>query len=250
MVAMGDILLQLPVLVAESVPGETLFTGGQGNLMPLAALGWDGLLDLRSIGEELGVLLLAAVLGAIIGFHPASKHTVDNLDEAELAPVFVMYAVIGAVIGVAVRQYGTVVGFVVFGIGGLLRFRSATDSTRDTVRLITVTLVGLIAGLGLLHFALLTTLFAFALIYIFDSSPAYRIRIEGLPMDRAADCATAYRDKLKFHRCRIIAERRSLEKKRIEFVFRLPRRGTRDQLELALGGIAADLRGHVDWEVN
>ena len=69
-------------------------------------------------------------------------------------------------------------------------------------------------------------------------------------MDRAADCAAAYRDQLKVHRCKIIAESQSLEKERIEFVFRLPRSRTRGQLELALGGIAADLRGHVDWEVN
>jgi hypothetical protein len=241
--AIGGILLQLPVLAATSGTGQSFFDGAQGNLAPSAALGWAGLLDL-------GILLLAASLGAIIGFHPATKHTVDSLDEAELAPVFVMYAVIGAVIGVAVREYGRVGGFVVFGIGGLLRFRSATDSTRDTVRLIMVTLAGLIAGLGLLYFAVMTTLLAFVLIYIFDTSPACRIRIEGLPMDRAGDCAAAYRDQLKVHRCKIIAERRSLEKKRIEFVFRLPRRGTRDQLELALSGIAADLRGHVDWEVN
>jgi hypothetical protein len=246
---MGDFFLQLPIQ-AVAAAGESFFNGGERNLAPSAALGWDGLLNLRFDAQALGVLLLAATLGAIIGFHPASRRTVDNLEEAELAPVFVMYAVIGAVIGVAVREYGTVVGFVVFGIGGLLRFRSATDSTRDTVRLITVTLVGLIAGLGLLHFAVITTLFAFALIYLFDTNPACRIRIEGLPMDRAADSAAAYRDQLKVHRCTIIAERRSLEKKRIEFVFRLPRRGRRDQLELALSGIAADLRGHVDWEVS
>jgi hypothetical protein len=244
---MDGILSQLPVQVAESVTG--LFDAANGNLVPSAAVGWDGFFDLRSITEELGVLLLSAVLGAIIGFHPASKRTIDSLDEADMSHVFVLYAVIGAVIGVAVRQYGTVVGFVVFGIGGLIRFRSSTDSTRDTVRLIMVTLVGLIAGLGLPHFAVLTTLFAFVLIYFFDTSPACRIRIEGLPMDRAADSAAAYREQLKLHRCAIIAERRSFEKKRIEFVFRLPRRGTRDQLDVALLGIAADLRGHVDWEV-
>jgi len=55
---------------------------------------------------------------------------------------------------------------VVFGIGGLTRFRSAADSTRDTVRLIIVTLVGLTAGLGLLHFAVIITLFTSALIYV------------------------------------------------------------------------------------
>ena len=238
------------LLAATSATGQTLFDGTQGNLAPSAALGWAGFLDLRFMAESLGVLLLAAMLCAIIGFHPATKRTIDQLDEAEMAHVFVMYAVIGAVIGVAVREYGTVVGVVVFGIGGLLRFRSATDSTRDTVRLITVTLAGLIAGLGLLPFAVMTTLFAFALIYVFDTSPACRIRIEGLPMNRAADCAAAYRELLKVHRCKIIAEHQSLEKKRIEFVFRLPRRSTREQLELALSGITADLRGDVDWEIS
>ncbi len=163
--------------------------------------------------------------------------------------VFVMYAVIGAVIGLAVAEFGMVVGIVVFGIGGLMRFRSVTDSTDDTVRLITVTLAGLTAGLGLLPLAVITTLFAFSLIYFFDTHPACRIRITGMPMDRAVDCAAAYRERLQDHRCKIITERRSLEKKRIEFVFRMPRRSTRDHLDVALNGIAADLRGHVDWEV-
>ena len=163
--------------------------------------------------------------------------------------VYVMYAVIGAIIGVAVREFGTVVGVVVFGIGGLIRFKSSTDSTRDTVRLITVTLAGLIAGLGLVYFAVMTTLFAFGLIYIFDSSPPFRIRVEGLPKARTTDCADAYRGILKGHGCTIIAEHRSVEKERIEFVFRLPRRSTRDRLEAELRSIAAELRGDVDWEV-
>ena len=88
------------------------------------------------------------LLGALIGYHPATRRTIDKLHEADMPHVYVMYAVIGAVIGVAVREFGTVVGVVVFGIGGLIRFRSSTDSTRDTVRLIIVTLAGLIAGLG------------------------------------------------------------------------------------------------------
>ena len=242
----GGILLQLPIQAVA----QSLADGAQGGLAPSAALGWAGFSDLRFMTESLGILLLAALLGAVIGFHPATRRTIDQLHEADMPHVFVMYAVIGAVIGVAVREYGTVVGLVVFGIGGLIRVRSGTDSARDTVRLITVTLAGLIAGLGLVPFAVMTTLFAFALIYLFDTSPACRIRIEGLPMDRTAACAAAYREQLKVHRCKIIAEHRSLEKKRVEFVFRLPRRRTRDQLDAALCGIAADLRGDIDWEIS
>ncbi|NJM34915.1 MAG: multidrug transporter AcrB, partial [Rhodomicrobium sp.] len=50
------------------------------------------------------------------------------------------------------------VGFVIFGLGGLMRFRTETSSTRDTSRLIIVTLIGLICGLNLPHFAVLATL--------------------------------------------------------------------------------------------
>jgi hypothetical protein len=225
---------------------QALFDGTHG---PAAALDWSSLTDVRFIVQSVGILLLAAVLGALIGYHPATRRTIDGLHEADMPHVYVMYAVIGAVIGVAVREFGTVVGVVVFGIGGLLRFRSVTDATRDTVRLIVVTLVGLIAGLGLLHFAVIITLFNFALIYVFDTSPPYRIRVEGIAKDRAGSCAEVYRGILKGHGCSIIAEHHSLEKARIEFVFRLPRRSTRDRLDAELRSIAADLRGEVNWEV-
>jgi hypothetical protein len=230
----------------KAAPGQGLFDGTHA---PAAALDWSDLTDLRFLATSVGILLLASVLGALIGYHPATRRTIDGLHEADMPHVYVMYAVIGAVIGVAVREFGTVVGVVVFGIGGLLRFRSATDSTRDTVRLIIVTLVGLIAGLGLLLFAVIITLFTFVLIYIFDTRPPYRIRVEGIVKDRAGSCAEVYRDILKGHGCSIIAEHHSLEKARIEFVFRLPRRSTRDRLDLELRSIAADLRGEVNWEV-
>ena len=230
----------------KSALGLDLFDGSHA---PSAILGWAGFLDTRFILNSLGILVLAAMLGALIGYHPATRRTIDRLHEADMPHVYVMYAVIGAVIGVAVREFGTVVGVVVFGIGGLIRFRSSTDSTRDTVRLIIVTLAGLIAGLGLLHFAVMIAFFAFVLIYYFDTSPPFRIRIEGLPKERTADCAGAYRGILKAHGCSIIAEHHSAEKERIEFVFRLPRRSTRDRLEAELCTIAAELRGDVDWEV-
>ena len=172
----------------NSVPG--LFAASHPAAL---VLGWGGFLDVRFILNSLGVLLLATVLGAAIGYHPATRRTIDKLHEADMPHVYVMYAVIGAVIGVAVREFGTVVGVVVFGIGGLIRFRSSADSTKDTVRLIIVTLAGLIAGLGLLHFAVIIIAFAFILIWLFDSSPPFRIRIEGLKWDHCGACAEAYR---------------------------------------------------------
>ena len=49
--------------------------------------------------------------------------------------------------------------------------------------------------------------------------------------------------------CSIIAEHHSVEKERVEFVFRLPRKSTRERLNAELCTIAAEVRGDVDWEV-
>ena len=216
---------------------------------PSTVLGWASFQDWRSIASALGVLLLATVLGALIGYHPATRRSIDDLEEADMPHVFVMYALVGAVIGVAVREFGTVVGFAVFGIGGLMRFRSTTGATRDTVRLIAVTLIGLIAGLGLLDFAVVIALFAFGLIYVFDSAPPCRIKIDGLPADRLAESADAYRRLLKDNGCKIMVERRVPEKARVEFIFRLPRGDVRSRLRAAHEVMAADLRGQVSWEI-
>jgi hypothetical protein len=241
------------LLAAMLTPGvalaqgkHVLFEGPQG---PLNPVGWSGFTDMRFMADSFAALLLAILLGAVIGFHPTVPRTKDQLREAEMPKIFIIYAFIGAVIGVTVREFGMVIGVVVFGIGGLIRFRTDTGSTRDTGRLIIVTLAGLTAGLGLPHFAVITTAFAFVLIYLFDTSPACRVKIDQLPPDRMADSADAYRAILKAHGCKIIAEHSSLPKSRVEFVFHLPRRGNRQNLHAALCEAPADLHGDIDWEV-
>jgi hypothetical protein len=199
--------------------------------------------------DSLGALLLGAALGAVIGFHPMTRRTADTLAEAELPKVHVIFAFVGAVIGVTVREFGMVIGVVVFGLGGLLRFRTDAGSARDNGRLIVVTLVGLIAGLGLPHLAWLTTLCAFVLIWLFDARPACRVRIEDFPKDKLAACADAYRAILVDRGCRIISERRSATKNRVEFVVRLPRANAREELHGALCEAPAELRGDVSWDV-
>ena len=243
---LGAFLAMLLAPGAAAAQAQALFDAPSG---PLTAPGWAGFRDLRFMGDSLGALLLATALGAVIAYHPTAPRTVDRLQEAEMPKVYIMYAFIGAVIGVTVREFGMVIGLVVFGIGGLIRFRTDTDSSRETSRLITVTLAGLTAGLGLPHFAVITTLFAFVLVYVFDSSPACRIRIERLPPGRFEECADAYRDVLFRQSCRIINEHRQLGKDRLDFVFRLPRGGTRDRVHNALSDVPPDLRGEVDWEI-
>ena len=241
--------LSLPLVLAASAASAKavgLFDTSDAKIMPV---GWAGFTDMHFMAESTSALLLAIVLGAIIGFHPTTPRTVDQLHEADMPKVYIMYAFVAALIGVTVREFGMVIGVVVFGIGGLIRFRTATDSARDTGRLIAVTLTGLIAGLGLPHLAVIATAFTFVLIFLFDSKPACRVRIQQLPEGRIPECADAYGAALRSKGCKIIAEHKSILKGKVEYVFFMPIRGTRDSLHAALQEVHPDLRGDIDWEV-
>lgn len=216
----------------------------------LQAVGWSGFLDFAYLAESLAALLLATALGALIAFHPTTRRTVDTLEEAELPKVYIMYALVGAVVGVIVLEYGIVVGFVVFGLGGLMRFRTDTASTRDTGRLIIVTLIGLISGLNLPHFAVLAALFAWVVIFFFDGHPVCSLEVHEVPKGRVREAAEAYRTVLSGLGCQIISENKSFSKHRIDYVFRAPRKSSQAGLHAALcERVPPEVRGEIDWEV-
>jgi hypothetical protein len=156
--------------------------------------GWRGFTDLSFLINSALTLGVAAILGAVVAYHPKHGQTADTLEEIEAPKIFIVYAVIGALIGIMVVKYGLVVGFVLFGIGGLIRFRTTLRSASLTGRVILVTLIGLSCGLNLPHVAVLATVFSFGLIYLLDSRVTYRVNIRALPSGRVAEATAAYRD--------------------------------------------------------
>jgi hypothetical protein len=213
--------------------------------------GWRGFTDLGFLANTLLTLTLAAILGALIAYHPKHVQTADTLEEIEAPKVFIMLAVIGALIGILVVKYGLVVGFVLFGIGGLIRFRTVLRSASLTGHVIFVTLIGLSCGLDLPHVAVLATAFGFVLIYALNARITYRINIRALPPELIADAAAAYRGVLEQQGCRIMSEKKNPERERVTFIFRNARDVTRRQLEdLLETNIDASLKGFLDWEVD
>lgn len=216
----------------------------------LPSVGWAGFLDTHALFESFLSLILAIFLGAVIAYHPTTARTVDTRAEAELPKVLIMYALVGAVVGEIVLQYGMVVGFVIFGLGGLMRFRTDAASTRDTGRLIMVTLIGLISGLNLPHFAVMAAVFAWALIYAFDGHPVCELKVSEIPKGKVKEAAEAYRAQLVQLGCKIISEDRGFQKSRITYVLRAPRNKKEAVLTAALcENIPGDVRGEIDWEV-
>ena len=213
--------------------------------------GWRGFADVGFLANALLTLMLAAILGAAIAYHPKHGQTADTLEEIEAPKTYIMYAVIGAIIGIMVVKYGLVVGFVLFGIGGLIRFRTVLGSASLTGRVMFVTLIGLSCGLDLPHVAVLATVFGFVLIYILDARVTYRIDVRALPSKRVAEAAAAYRALLEQQGCRIMSEKKNPGKKRVTFVFQSSQHLTRYRLEdLLETTIDEPLQGSVDWEID
>jgi hypothetical protein len=213
--------------------------------------GWRGFADLGFLVSALSTLTLAAILGAIIAYHPRHVQTADTLEEIEAPKVYIMYAVIGALIGIMVVKYGLVVGFVLFGIGGLIRFRTVLRSASLTGHVIFVTLIGLSCGLDLPHVAVLATAFGFVLIYVLNARMTYRINVRALPSERVVEAAAAYRGVLEQQGCRIMREKTNPGKERVTFIFRSARHVTRHHLEELLEAkIDASLTGTIDWEID
>ena len=215
----------------------------------LTGEGWRGFQDYRFLWHSFLSLVLATVLGAVIAYHPKSQRTMESIEEVEAPKIYIMYAVVGAVIGIMVLKYGLVIGFVVFGIGGLVRFRSNLRSATRTGRVIFVTLIGLSSGLDLPHVAILATAFGFVLIYMLDARITYRIVIKDLQRERIGDIAEVYRSVLEQQGGRILSEKKNFAKAEVAFVFRASHRIGRDDLEHLLEvEVPEEMQGAVDWE--
>jgi uncharacterized membrane protein YhiD involved in acid resistance len=237
------VFLAAPVL-AQDVGDMILHTPGP------RGEGWQGFQDMGFLFNAAANLLLAAVLGAAIAYHPRHSQTADTFEEIEASQIYIMYAVIGSITGILVVQYGMAVGFVLFGIGALIRFRTVLRSANLTGRLIFVTLIGLSAGLDLPHVAILVTLFGFLLIFLLDARFTFRIFIRGLDHDSVTQAAMACRAVLEQENCRIISEKKDPEKGRITFIIRSTEVDTGKNLVDALERqVDSSLLGSVDWEI-
>ena len=244
-VLLGLGLLFLASPAAAQIPSEFTSTPAP------SGVGWPGFSDVHFLVGAFLHLLLAAALGAVMGYHPRRLRTADTLAEIEAPKVSIVYAVIGSLIGILVVNYGLVVGFVLFGIGGLIRFRSVMGSAQLTGQVIFVTLIGLTCGLDLPHVAILATAFDFVLTLILEAKVTYSVDVRGLPPERFAEAAEAYRAVLAGRRFRVLSETKRPERGRVCFIFRSSGRDTREHIEeLFQEGVDPSLRGSLDWEVD
>ncbi len=181
-----------------------------------------GLHELESLGL-LGLFaletLLTLALAASIAFHPVRRRAHRDITDLVLPRLFLLYSLIGMAIGFLVVQHGYYIGFVIFGIGGLLRFRSYIDGSSNTVEAILVTLLGLCIGLNLPIMALLITIGAWIVIYATGRTDGYEIKLTcttSVVLADQLDLLASHIDGLGWH---LVSIKRPFEKPSATVVF-------------------------------
>lgn len=193
------------------------------------------------------VLLLSLILGAIIAYHPTTRRQVTSLDQYEQPKTFLMYAMVAAVVALIVKVQPAM-AFVIFGIGGLLRFRTMVGEAKDTGRVILVTVVGLCCGLKIFVVAVLATAIGWLAIYLLEQQTAGIIRVSGVGEESLHDATKAYRSAIAASGCSIIGEQTKFIKREFLFVVKAPPSLDREALEAEFEALEKPLQGVVDWE--
>jgi hypothetical protein len=196
------------------------------------------------------VFLMAAGLGAIIAYHPRTRAKASTLAELEQPKTFILYALVGAVIAKIVEA-NSAMAFVVFGIGGLMRFRTDVGPAKDTGRVILTAVVGVCCGLKLLIVAIGATVFGWVLLWILERETYTRLLVKGVAADALLASGDAYRRLLSETGCRVLGERKKITEGQVSFVFATPPDFDRERFEQAAATLGAALRGSaLDWEVS
>jgi hypothetical protein len=212
-------------------------------------MGIEGFTRPEALVDMAIVLLVALALGAVIAYHPSTRRKATTLEELEQPKTIVLYAMVAAVVAQIVLAEPAM-ALVVFGIGGLLRFRTDVGQAKDTGRVILVTVVGLSSGLRIYVVAVVATVIGWLVIALLEHQVAGRVRVRGLAESSLVPAAEAYRSALNGLGCRILRERRNAAKGQVSFVFRAPARVQQGEIEAAFERVPDGVRGTPDIELS
>ncbi len=207
--------------------------------------GWDALWKME-IATFLQVIGGAIAIGAILAWHPLafSRASIEDLDQPK---IIVTYTVVGALVGIVVAA-STTMGLVIFGIGGLMRFRTDVGPAKDTGRVILSLILGIACGLQLWMVSILGAAIAWVLIGVLEYRIGMRMVVRGVKPEVVAQAAEAYGGVLRAFRCRFATPRKNPAKGTVSFILRVRRGLEREAIEAECQAkVAETVRGTVDW---
>jgi hypothetical protein len=192
------------------------------------------------------ILIEATLSGVILAYHPIYRGRPKSMEDLELAKTLIIYSVVGALISIICTTAPSM-AFVIFGIGGLMRFRTNLDSSKSTGHAIIGTIIGLCWGLGLELVGVIGTLFFWGMIFFLEGITVVELIVGGVKVSNMSQSAEAYREAIGRGGCKLGAHRKSFKKGEMTFVFKLPRAIPLERVVAEVEKIPEDLRGTPDW---
>src|ERR1700753_4188691 len=90
--------------------------------------GWDAFQQPDQYAHAALVLITATLSGIVLAFHPVQRGRPLTVDDVEQRKPVVLYSSVGALIAI-ICTVAPSMAFVIFGIGGLMRFRTNTGES-------------------------------------------------------------------------------------------------------------------------
>ena len=176
---------------------------------------------------------LAVGCAWVIAWHPRRSSLMDPLSDLEERKTLIILGMVGAVVA-ELSGTNQTLAFVIFGIGALLRFRTALDNPKLTGKAITVVVVGLACGMGSWAMAIFVTAFSWLLVYWLDSHSSCRIRVRLEDEVDAKPIFGVVQSMLVSHKCRLQSSALYEDKGQMVFLLYLPSGVDPKKLELEM----------------
>lgn len=166
-------------------------------------------------------LALAAGCASAMAWHPRRSVKSDPVEDLEQRKTLILLGIVGAIVSELVRV-NPAMSLVIFGIGGLIRFRTVLDNPKLTGKAILVVVVGLACGLGEFAMAVFITAFAWMLVFWLDSSVGCRIKLKMTASHNPKDVMLALLDLMRRNKVRITAANTYEHKRQIVVLGKMP----------------------------
>ena len=229
------------------IDGVTATDNERGHGARFLLDGWSDLADGWLLLDMVIVLGIALLLGALIAYHPSTRKRVTSLERWEQPKTLLMYSMVAAVVALIV-QIQPAMALVVFGIGGLLRFRTVMGEAHDTGRVILVTVVGLCCGLKIFVVAIPATIIGMSVVYLMERQRVGIIRVSGVEETAIHESTAAYREMIAAAGCELIGEQTKFIKREFLFVVKAPDDLDTDKLKSKLDMLPEQVRGVVAFD--
>ena len=203
---------------------------------------WDA--QVESLWRALIRLPTAALLSAVLAFRPRRRGTPKR--QAPVIQTQIILAIVGAMVMLVVgaslaRAFGIV------GAAGLIRYRAKIEDPKDAGVMLSTLAIGLASGVGLYLFAIVSTVFVLAVLWVIESiDPAPYVLFDlAITVKDSASLKESFEGVLR--RRRIPFDLRGTSAEEICYEVKLPWDSHTDQVSDALMSVDPTQSVNVKW---